>query len=144
MKGKLTAEMMRADLGRAGIPYVDEDGLVADFHAPRGTFTTNLVIAGVSPKFTQDLARHSDINLTMGVYARLRKDTHLAEAVEKLPPPPAWPDSRSTEVEGDPDEDPDGSHGGPTSGAGPGRAGPGRAGPGGCCGARSDHPTIAT
>ena len=102
-RGKLTAEMMRADLGGAGLPYVDHDGLVADFHSLRGTFTTNLVIAGVSPKFTQDLARHSDINLTMGVYAKLRKDTHLAEAVEKLPPLPTHRDGQPPQGNSVPD-----------------------------------------
>ena len=99
-------------LEKAGIPYVDKNGFVADFHSLRGTFTTNLVIAGVSPKHTQDLARHSDINLTMGVYTKLRKDTHLAEAVEKLPPPPTCRAERSPEIGGPPDDDPDSPPGG--------------------------------
>lgn len=104
VKDKETAEMVRADLERAKIPYIDAEGLVADFHSLRGTFTTNLVLAGVSPKHTQDLARHSDINLTMNVYARLRKDRHLAEAVEKLPPPPSFRDEPTGEGEDDPDD----------------------------------------
>ena len=77
----------------------------------RDQFTTNLVIAGVSPKHTQDLARHSDIKLTMGVDTKLRKDTQLAEAVEKLPPPPTCRTERSPEVGEPPDGDPDGPPG---------------------------------
>lgn len=48
-----------------GIPYVDDRGHHADFHALRKTFITNLSRAGVFPKTDQLTARHSDINLTM-------------------------------------------------------------------------------
>ncbi|UCC32566.1 MAG: site-specific integrase [Phycisphaerales bacterium] len=48
------------------LAYRDEAGRVADFHAFRRTFITNLARGGVHPKQAQDLARHSDINLTMG------------------------------------------------------------------------------
>ena len=57
---------------------------VADFHALRHTFITNLARGGVHPKVAQDLARHSDINLTMSRYSH----TELAEratALERLP-----------------------------------------------------------
>ena len=78
------AEMLRQDLTAAGIAYRDEDGRVADFHALRHSFVTLLSQSGVGPKVAQELARHSDIRLTMNVY------THaglfdLAGAVGGLP-----------------------------------------------------------
>ena len=79
-----TAEMMRVDLAAAGIRYKDEAGRVADFHALRHTFISMLVASGVHPKLAQDLARHSDINLTMSRYAH----TMVADrgrALETLP-----------------------------------------------------------
>src|SRR5262245_42633832 len=66
---------------------VDEHGHVIDFHALRMTFITNLTRSGVSPKTAQTLARHSDINLTMGVYTKLGV-LDQAAAVESLPPVP--------------------------------------------------------
>ncbi len=54
-----------------GIPYVDDRGHYADFHALRKTFITNLSRVGVSPTTAQLLARHSDINLTMNTYTML-------------------------------------------------------------------------
>ena len=63
-----TAKMLRGDLKDAGIPYRDAAGLVADFHALRHTYISNLARAGVHPKAAMDLARHSDINLTMARY----------------------------------------------------------------------------
>jgi integrase/recombinase XerD len=51
--------------------YRDHDGRCADFHSLRHTFITNLSRSGVSPKLAQELARHSDINLTMGIYTHL-------------------------------------------------------------------------
>ncbi len=78
------AEMLRLDLETAGIPYRDDAGCVADFHALRHSYITLLERSGVSPKLAQELARHSDIRLTMNVY------THaglydLAGAVNGLP-----------------------------------------------------------
>ena len=84
---KRTAEMIKKDLERAGIPYVDEHGHYADFHALRKTFITNLSRVGVSPKTAQLLARHSDINLTMNTYTMLGVYDQ-AMAVEALPPIP--------------------------------------------------------
>ena len=62
---------------------------MADFHALRMTFITNLSLAGVSPQAAQRLARHSDINLTMNTYTQIGVDSQ-ASAVESLPalPPP--------------------------------------------------------
>lgn len=53
---------------------------VIDFHALRHTFITNLARGGVHPKLAQDLARHSDINLTMSRYSH----TELAERAKAL------------------------------------------------------------
>lgn len=76
--------MVRIDLEASGIAYRDEDGRVADFHSLRHSYITLLSRCGVSPKVAQELARHSDIRLTMQTY------THaglydLAGAVEGLP-----------------------------------------------------------
>jgi integrase len=77
------AEMLRLDLVDAKIDYVDAQGKFADFHGQRMTFITALARAGVSPATAQKLARHSDINLTMGIYTRLQIH-ELAGAVDKL------------------------------------------------------------
>jgi len=76
--------MLRADLGRAGIPYQDGAGRYADFHALRHTCGTLLASAGVHPKTAQDLLRHSKIDLTMNVYTHTKLETRAA-AVESLP-----------------------------------------------------------
>ena len=78
------AYMVRADLEAAGIPYRDDSGRKADFHALRHTFLTNLANSGVHPKTAQMLARHSNISLTMDRYTHsvLEKQS---EAVGKLP-----------------------------------------------------------
>jgi integrase/recombinase XerD len=56
---------------------------VADFHALRHTFITNLVKAGVQPKDAKELARHSTSTLTMDRYAHVGvRDT--AAALSKL------------------------------------------------------------
>ena len=68
------------------LAYRDRDGNVADFHALRHTFVTNLVAAGVAPKDAKELARHSTITLTMDRYAHVGlRDT--AAAVAKLTMP---------------------------------------------------------
>lgn len=74
--------MVQHDLKAAGIPY-DVNGRYADFHALRKTFVTNLARSGVLPKVAQALARHSDINLTLGVYTDLEMD-ELHEAIGRL------------------------------------------------------------
>ncbi len=67
------AEMLAVDLKAAKIAVETPDGIL-DFHALRTTYITNLIRAGLYPKTVQILARHSDINLTMRVYARLGVD----------------------------------------------------------------------
>ena len=77
------AEMLRVDLEAAGIPYVDDSGRYADFHAQRHTYIT---VAGrnLPPKMAQLLARHSD-------YKTTERYTHLqlhdtGSAAAQLPP----------------------------------------------------------
>ncbi len=83
-KTAVGARMMKADLKAAGIPYKDSRGRVADFHALRHTFITNLTRSGVHPKTAQTLARHSTMELTMQVYTLVALDTK-EEAVNQLP-----------------------------------------------------------
>jgi integrase len=84
-KGKEAGVMLRRDLEVAGIPYVDETGRYADFHALRHTFITNMVKSGIAPKSAQSLARHSTIDLTMNVYTSLTVHDQ-ASALASLPP----------------------------------------------------------
>ncbi len=63
--------MLKEDLAVAGIPYLDDADRVADFHALRHTYITNLVKGGASPKVVQSLARHSKITLTMDTYTHI-------------------------------------------------------------------------
>ena len=65
------AKMLRPDLERAGIPYVDAGGLVFDFHALRCQCATLADQAGVTPRVVQKLMRHSTLELT-GRYTRPR------------------------------------------------------------------------
>ncbi len=78
------ADMLRFDLEAAGIPWEDAEGRVIDFHALRHSYVTLLVKGGVNPKLAQELARHSDIRLTMGVYTHTQIHD-LGGAVAGLP-----------------------------------------------------------
>jgi integrase len=78
------AEVLRHDLQNAGVPFVDEDGRVYDFHALRHQFISDMVAAGVHPKDAQVLARHSTITLTMDRYAHVRK-ADVRAALDRLP-----------------------------------------------------------
>ncbi len=100
-----TAKMMREDLKAArrkwiaeaeGNPkeqrrrrkcdflkYRDSQNRFADFHSNRHTFITNLSLVGVSPRDAQELARHSDVRLTMSVYTHVNMQDK-ARAIEKL------------------------------------------------------------
>jgi integrase len=83
------AQMLAKDLEAAGISYVVKgaDGpLYADFHALRHSFITFLEQSGASPKTAQELARHSDIRLTLGRYTHANLSS-LADAVQRLPLP---------------------------------------------------------
>jgi len=65
------AAMLRKDLAAAEIPYEDASGRVADFHALRHTFISNLTRSGVPAKVAQSLARHGSIGLTMDTYSHI-------------------------------------------------------------------------
>jgi hypothetical protein len=79
-----TAPMIKADEADAGIPYVDEEGRYADFHALRHTTGSWLAANNVHPKIAQSIMRHSDINLTMSRYTHVFKGQE-AEAVARFP-----------------------------------------------------------
>lgn len=80
-----TAEMLAADLKRAGIPCETSAGVV-DFHALRHSYITHLIRSGVNPKIVQTLARHSTITLTLDRYTHL-EDGDTRAAIEKLNQP---------------------------------------------------------
>ena len=66
------------------LTYRDSAGRVADFHALRHTFITNLASGGVHPKTAQALARHSTITLTMDRYSHTMRGDE-ADALGALP-----------------------------------------------------------
>ncbi len=82
---KKTWCMVRKDLERVGIAYENEDG-IADFHAAgRHTHITELLRNGATLPQAKELARHSDVKMTM-------KYTHIglgdqAKALANLPSP---------------------------------------------------------
>jgi integrase len=92
---KKAAGMLRVDLEAAGVPYKTASG-VADFHALRVAYVSNLVASGASVKVCQVLACHSSPALTFGVYAKAALHD-IRGAVENLPdltpatPTPAEP-----------------------------------------------------
>ena len=59
---------LKRDAKRNGIPYQDEQGRFADFHALRYTWATFLQRNGIAQRFAMKLMRHSDIKLTSKVY----------------------------------------------------------------------------
>jgi len=76
-------KMIRRDLEEAGIPYETDEGL-ADFHAAgRHTHITGLLKNGVSLVEAKELARHSDVRMTMK-YTHIGLDDQ-AKAVNQLP-----------------------------------------------------------
>ena len=79
-----TADMLKADLADAGIPYVDNGGRYADFHSLRHTTGSLLAATGVHPKVAQSIMRHSDINLTMSRYTHTLRGQE-SRAIEGLP-----------------------------------------------------------
>lgn len=77
-----TWRMVKLDLERVGIPYKTPEG-VADFHAAgRHTYVTELLRNGVSLVEARELARHSDVRMTMK-YTHIGLDDQ-AQAVGKL------------------------------------------------------------
>ena len=101
-EGRMGSRLLRVDLESAGIAYVDQSGRVADFHALRHTFITNLADSGVHPSVAQRLARHSDINLTMSRYTHSSLERQ-SEAVRQLPDIASEPaEMRATGTDGYP------------------------------------------
>jgi len=78
-----TANMLKADLADAGIPYVS-NGLYFDYHSLRHQTGTLLAASGVHPKVAQKIMRHSDINLTMSRYTHTLTGQE-AKAIAGLP-----------------------------------------------------------
>jgi integrase len=78
-------KVIRADFEAAQIAPVDERGHRIDFHALRTTYITRLQRCGVSPREAMELARHSDMRLTMKTYTDLAQ-LPLAATVRQLPP----------------------------------------------------------
>jgi integrase len=56
-----TAEMIKADLDDARIPYTDDAGRFRDFHSLRHSTGSLLVASGTHPKIVQAILRHSSI-----------------------------------------------------------------------------------
>ena len=79
-------KMPRHDLRAAEVAYIDEAGHVFNFHALRHQFISMLASAGIHPKTAQELARRSDINLTMKRYTHVRL-SDLSAALRELPSP---------------------------------------------------------
>jgi integrase len=75
---------MHEHLRAAGIAALDEQGCKVDFHALRGTYNTNLELAGGSLQVRQELLRHSDPRLTAGAYMDTTR-LETADLIEKLP-----------------------------------------------------------
>jgi hypothetical protein len=82
--GVPTMKEIRKDFKKAEISLKDERGHVVDFHALRTTYITRLQRAGVSPREAMELARHSDMRLTMKTYTDVAQ-LPLAATVRGLP-----------------------------------------------------------
>ena len=96
--------MVKLDLERVGIPYLTPDG-VADFHAAgRHIYITELLRSGASLVEARELARHSDVRMTMK-YTHIGVDDQ-AQAIAKPPglraTPAASTETASTSPEPEP------------------------------------------
>ena len=69
-----TARDLEKDLIKVGIDKVQPDGSIVDFHACRAAYITMVGEATHVVKELQSLARHADVNLTVGVYAKAGND----------------------------------------------------------------------
>ena len=75
--------MVKKDLGRVGIAYRNDDG-IADFHAAgRHAHITELLRNGATLPEVRELARHSDVRMTMR-YTHISLDDQ-AKALRSLP-----------------------------------------------------------
>jgi integrase len=75
---------VRKDLQKACIPFLDELGRRVDYHALRKTFVTRLSVNKVHPRLAMELARHSDLKLTMKDYTDVGQ-LPLREVMDTLP-----------------------------------------------------------
>ena len=89
----------KEDLVAAGIDPADTAGRIADFHALRHTFISNLASGGVHPKVAQTLARHSTITLTMNRYSHTFQGDETA-ALATLPDLTRTPQQREATGDG--------------------------------------------
>jgi integrase len=78
------ARRLTKDAEANGIPYRDELGRYADFHALRYTWATFLQRNGVAQRFVMKLMRHSDIKLTAKVYTD-EMQLPIYDAIKNLP-----------------------------------------------------------
>ncbi len=78
------ASRLQKDLERCGIPYQDEQGRYADFHALRYTWCTFLARSGFSQRQTMKLMRHHDPSTTAKVYTD-DSQLRVEEMVAQLP-----------------------------------------------------------
>jgi len=81
------------DLSAAGFSTHCPRGRTVGLHSFRKGFVTALARAGVHPKTAQQMARHSDIALTMGVYTDIR-DAECRVAAESLGQDMLLPDQK--------------------------------------------------
>jgi len=77
-------DRFRADLKAAGIEFINQKGLRADFHSLRHTLATNLARAGTAPRVAMEIMRHSDMRLTAKTYTDAGL-LPIADAVLNLP-----------------------------------------------------------
>ena len=78
------ASRLKVDAERNGIPYQDELGRYADFHALRYTWATFLQRHNIPQRFAMKLMRHSDIKLTAKVYTD-EAQLPIYNAIKDLP-----------------------------------------------------------
>ena len=79
-----TMNQMREHLSAAGVAFKDDQGRRLDFHALRGTYDTNLAIAGVSDAVRMKLMRHKSPRLALETYTDSEK-VPVAASLAKLP-----------------------------------------------------------
>jgi integrase len=84
VNGVPNMDEVRTDLEKAGIPFLDERGRRIDYHALRTTFITRLSTMKVHPRVAMELARHSDMRLTMKTYTDVGQ-LPLREVMDSLP-----------------------------------------------------------
>jgi integrase len=75
-----------ADLKRAGIPVIDEQGRKVVFHSLRMTFCTQLGLAGYPLMVARDLMDHASVEITQRIYQHVGM-LDSAEQVETKPLP---------------------------------------------------------